>query len=76
MVELDTSGEMATLPQVPFRQLHEIEGVTEDDFLSCECPTLKQSTKHALKPLLLEFLNRELISHLKWSLLDWGQTVA
>lgn len=76
MVELDTSGKMATLPQVPFRQLHEIEGVTEDDFLSCECPTLKQSTKHALKPLLLEFLNRELISHLMWSLLDWGQTVA
>ena len=65
MVALDTSGEMATISQVPFRQLQEIKGVTEDDFLSCECPaTLKQSTEHALKPLLLEFLNRELIFHL------------
>lgn len=66
MVELDTSREMATIAQVPFRRLHKIEGVIEDDFLSCEChAALEQSTKHALKPLLLEFLStRELIIHL------------
>lgn len=37
MVELDTFREMATAPQVPFRELHKIGGVIEDDFLSHEC---------------------------------------
>lgn len=56
MVELDTSREMATIRQVPFRQLHKTEGVTEDDFLSREChATLEQSTKDALKPLYWSF---------------------
>lgn len=52
MVELYTSREMVTIPQVPFRQLHKTEGVTEHNFLSHEChAALEQNTKDALKPL-------------------------
>lgn len=66
MVEIVTSREMATIPQVPFRQLHEIEGVIEGVFLSREChAALEQNTKDSLKALLLEVLNtRRLIIHL------------
>lgn len=65
MVELDTFREMATVPQVPFRELHKIGGVTEEDFLSHECHATRTEFKDALKPLLLEFLNtRELIIRL------------